>query len=110
MTNCTFTPTESTIRDGKQEYVCVRCGHKRWSKYTPDKIHRNCKVAVDPTWPCQWRGDETGRVECPTCNGMVFVKTFQCSHFGDNCQIVNKLPGVRACNSCPARVESTAKE
>lgn len=29
-------------KDGKQQYRCTHCGHKRESKYPPSKLHRNC--------------------------------------------------------------------
>lgn len=104
MMECIFIPTESTVRDGKQEYVCTQCGHKQWSKYGPEMIHRNCGAVVDPTFPCVHRGHELRREECSSCSGSVQIKVFACLEFFAECQIDNKLPGgIRVCRLCSAR-------
>ena len=108
--NCIFQLTESTTHDGKQEYICKACGRTHWSKYGPEKIHRNCTNGekVDPTWPCIYRGRELDRRECPSCKGTVQVKVLACTLF-ECCQVQNYLPGVKACSLCDKR-ETIASE
>ena len=106
MTPCLFTTTDSTIRDGKQEYKCVRCSQKTvWSKYPPNLIHRACGVEIDKTYPCVHRGDELRREPCPSCNGTVQVKVFNCAiEIIGECQIHPYLPNVIACSICNERL------
>ncbi len=48
---------------------------------------------------CAHRGDETGRVLCPTCVGHVEVKTFACSVYG-SCTAGKPLAGHACCAGC----------
>jgi len=44
---------------------------------------------------CKSRGEDTGLRECPTCNGKVMVKLFQCLHPQRGGEV-----SVRDCDSC----------
>lgn len=99
--NCTFQITDSTAVNGKQEYSCTACGRTHWSKYTPDKIRRNC--TSDST--CQYRGDTLRLVECPSCKGKIQVKVLKCTLF-ECCQLGTKIEGVRSCVGCESRIST----
>lgn len=49
--------------------------------------------------PCIHRGEENGRIECPSCSGMVKVKTFDCVVHG-SCTLGKRVDDVTCCVGC----------
>lgn len=55
---------------------------------------------------CIHRGEQTRRIECPSCRGQVQVKAFSCEVFGE-CVLGKKLPDIACCGTCK-RYETAA--
>lgn len=49
--------------------------------------------------PCIHLGEETGRIECPSCSGTVRVKTFACEIHGE-CTLSKALNELACCAGC----------
>ncbi len=69
----------------------------------PISVCNGCEMATGgkskPARPCIHIGDETRRVECPSCSGRVRVKIFACAVHGE-CAPVKSLDGVACCRVC----------
>lgn len=66
---------------------------ERWRKNPPRQTKNR--------GACRHRGDETRRVECPTCGGRrVELKVFACSIHGE-CLPTRQLDGLTCCAQCP---------
>lgn len=56
----------------------------------------------DPT-ACIHRGEVVGMDLCEACGGKVQIKRFACAVYGE-CQLYEKLPGIKGCSQCREKV------
>lgn len=60
----------------------------------------NANTARHPTNAvCKWKGEQTGKVRCPSCRGNVMVKIFQCQKH-DRATLTKAVAGIACCTTC----------
>lgn len=70
---------------------CVQCGREVKTHYEPHQVHLTCKAEAAP---CVYFGPLIELRPCDTCQGVVKIKVFECSHLAHN------ETTVQACETC----------
>ena len=48
---------------------------------------------------CEWRGEQTGQVQCSSCGGHVMIKVFECDKHS-RCTLIKAVNDIKCCGYC----------
>ena len=68
-------------------------------KFLPPVVGGPVPVERKATDTCVYRGDQSGEVECSTCQGVVMLKVYACERHG-RCTLAKPSSGMACCLYC----------
>lgn len=102
---CGFSTTYADEFPGHLEHDCDPAKHSVITASQGLPIGRSprpeaaSRVPLDQLLACIHRGPELRQELCPTCPNGVRIKIFACAIHRE-CQLDDKIPGVRSCGAC----------
>lgn len=96
-----FDPPEGRLMSPARWEECSNADgqHAAWFPMFLSEITKERPATASDSQPCIHRGEENGRIECPSCSGMVQVKTFDCAVHG-SCTLGKRLDEMACCVGC----------
>jgi hypothetical protein len=105
---CGFTTEFAGESPGQIDHGCDPAKHPPITARQGLPIGRSPRPEVPPPLPvdhlgCIYRGRDLRQERCETCGGSVRIKVFGCTIHRE-CQMDEKIPRVKPCNSCRERI------